>query len=283
MPMTGSKAVLRLVAFALLAGSSVGRAPATEAVTAGSIMAQVAANQDRSEKLRSQYVYHQRIHVVSRKGNGKVLREETADYHVVPKPDGTGKALQQLTGRYWHGGKYVDFSGEPVPEPDSTDAELVHSFREDLTDDHSKDGLARDLFPLTTEQRQDYQFRLIGEETFEGHKTYHIGFTPKDSEDIDWAGEAFIDESELQPIYVFSKLSKRIPFGVRTFLGTDLPGIGFAVHYRRQEDGVWFPTSMGSEFKIHVLFFFNRKMSISMENKDFEHTHVESKIVEGNQ
>ena len=246
-------------------------------------MARVAANQDRSEKIRSQYIYQQHIHVASRKGNGKILREETTDYHVVPKPAGTERTLQQLTGRYWHSGKYVDFAGEPVPEPDSTDGELVHSFREDLTNDDSKDGLARDLFPLTTEQQETYQFRLIGEETFEGHKTYHVGFTPKDTEDIEWAGEAFIDEDEFQPMYVFTKLSRRIPFGVRTMLGTDLPGIGFAVHYRRQEDGVWFPTSLGSEFRIHVLFFFTRNMSISMENKSFEHTHVQSKIVGTNQ
>jgi hypothetical protein len=238
----------------------------------------VAANQDRSEKLRNQYVYQQRIHVLTRKTNGKVLREETADYHVVPNPDGTVRALEQLTGRYWHKGKYVDFAGEPVPEPDSTDGDLIHDFREDLTNDNSKDGFARDLFPLTTDEQKGYQFRLIGEETFEGRQTYHIGFTPKDQE-IDWAGEAFIDKNEFQPIYVFTKLSQRIPFAVRTILGTDLPGIGFAVHYRRQADGVWFPTSLGSEFRIHVLFFFNRNVSLSMENKAFEHTHVETKIV----
>jgi hypothetical protein len=275
--------MLRLIAICLLAGLSVRPAPALESLTAETIMARVAANQDRSEKIRSQYIYQQHIRVASRKGNGKILREETTDYHVVPKPAGTERTLQQLTGRYWHSGKYVDFAGEPVPEPDSTDGELVHSFREDLTNDDSKDGLARDLFPLTTEQQETYQFRLIGEETFEGHKTYHIGFTPKDTEDIEWAGEAFIDEDEFQPMYVFTKLSRRIPFGVRTMLGTDLPGIGFAVHYRRQEDGAWFPTSLGSEFRIHVLFFFTRNMSISMENKSFEHTHVESKIVGTNQ
>jgi hypothetical protein len=275
--------MLRLIAICFLASLSVRSAPAEESLTAETIMARVAANQDRSEKIRSQYIYQQHIHVASRKGKGKILREETTDYHVVPKAAGTERTLQQLTGRYWHSGKYVDFAGEPVPEPDSTDGELVHSFREDLTNDDSKDGLARDLFPLTTDQQETYQFRLIGEETFEGHKTYHIGFTPKDTEDIDWAGEAFIDEDEFEPIYVFTKLSRRIPFGVRTMLGTDLPGIGFAVHYRRQEDGVWFPTSLGSEFRIHVLFFFTRNMSISMENKSFEHTHVESKIVGTNQ
>jgi hypothetical protein len=29
-----------------------------------------------------------------------------------------------------------------------------------------------------------------------------------------------------------------------------------------------------------VLFFFNRMVSLSIENKAFEHTHVESKIVQ---
>ena len=272
--------MLRALAVILLMACSIPSATATEPLTAEIIMARVAANQDRSETLRSQYVYQQHIHVVSRKSGGKVLREETADYHVVPKPDGTEKTLRQLTGRYWHGGKYVDFAGEPVPAADTTDGELVHSFREDLTDDHSRDGLGRDLFPLTTDQQKTYRFRLIAEETFEGHKTYHIGFSPKDTEDTDWAGEAFIDQNEFQPMYVFTKLSRPLPFGVRAFLGSDLPGIGFAVHYRRQDDGVWFPTSMGSEFRIRVLFFFNRNISIALENTAFEHTHVESKIVE---
>jgi hypothetical protein len=271
-------AMLRTLVVLLFAGLSVWQAAANESLTAENIMDRVAANQDRSEKLRNQYVYQQRIHVVTRKTNGKVLREERADYHVVPNPDGTVRTLEQLTGRYWHKGKYVDFAGEPVPESDSTDGDLIHGFREDLTNDDSKDGFARDLFPLTTDEQKGYQFRLIGEETFEGRQTYHIGFTPKDQE-IDWAGEAFIDKNEFQPIYVFTKLSQRIPFAVRTILGTDLPGIGFAVHYRRQADGVWFPTSLGSEFRIHVLFFFNRNVSLSMENKAFEHTHVESKIV----
>ena len=77
---------------------------------------------------------------------------------------------------------------------------------------------------------------------------------------------------------VFTKLSRRIPFAVRTFLGTDLPGIGFNVVYKRQEDGVWFPSTFGTEFRIHVLFFINREMTVSLENKGFQRTHVESKM-----
>jgi hypothetical protein len=270
---------LRLITILLLVPLSVCPALADDSETAETIMAKVAANQDRSEKLRSQYVYLQHIHVVSRKSNGKVLREETADYHVVPKPDHSERTLQLLTGRYWHKGKYQDFTGEPVPEPESTDAELIHDLREDLTDDESKDGLARDLFPLTTDEQRDYKFRLVGRELFESRQSYHIAFTPKDDDNKDWAGEAYIDAQEFQPIYVFTKLSRPLPFGVRTFLGTDLPGIGYAVHYRRQEDGVWFPVSLGSEFHIRALFFFNRNMTVSLENKSFEHTHVQSKIL----
>ena len=226
-------------------------------------MARVATNQDSSEKLRSQYIYQQHIKIITRKTSGKILREETADYHVIPKPDHTERTLEQLTGRYWHKGKYEDFSGEPVPEPDSTDGDLIHEFREDLTNDKSKDGLAKDLFPFTSDEQKNYKFRLLGQELFESRQSYHIAFTPIDDDDVDWAGEAYIDAQEFQPIYVFTKLSRRMPFGVRTFLGTDLPGIGFAVHYRRQDDGVWFPISLGSEFRIRALFLFNRTMTIS--------------------
>src|SRR6185437_5060207 len=89
----------------LLLAVSMPRAKADEPLTADAIMARVAANQDSSEKLRSQYIYQQHIQIITRKTNGKVVREETADYHVVPKPDHTERALQQLTGRYWHQGK----------------------------------------------------------------------------------------------------------------------------------------------------------------------------------
>jgi hypothetical protein len=276
-------AKLRLISIVLFLTFSVRPIPADDSLTADAIMARVATNQDSSEKLRSQYIYHQHVQVISKKPSGKVLREETADYHIVPQPDHTERTLEQIAGRYWHKGKYEAFSGEPVPEPESTDGELVHDFRDDVTGEKSKDGLASDLFPLTTNEQTDYKFRLLDHEPFEGRQAYHVAFTPKDDEDTDWAGEAYIDAQEFQPIYVFTKLSHPLPFGVRKFLGTDLPGIGFAVHYRRQGDGVWFPASLGSEFRIRALFFFNRTMTVSLENRDFEHTHVQSKITAADQ
>jgi hypothetical protein len=252
--------------------------PATEPLTADAIMGRVAANQDRSEALRQQYVYRQHIHVLTHKPKGRMLREETADYDVLPTPDGTQKELKLLAGRYWHGGKYEAFQGEPVPEADSLDGSLVKSFREDLLNEKTKDGLAKDLFPLTSEEQKDDEFKVLGLEAEEGRNVYHIGFRPKNKNEITWAGEAYIDAVEFQPVRVFTKLSRRIPLAVRTLLGTDVPGLGFNVVYKRQEDGVWFPATFGTEFRIHVLFFINRDISVSLENSGFQHTHVESKI-----
>lgn len=275
-------ATFRLLVFLLAVGFAHGQSAQpevrTEPLKADDIMARVAANQDRSEALRKEYVYKQHIHIATHKPKNRMMREETADYDVVPLPDGTQKQLKSLTGRYWNKGKYVSFQGEPVPEADSTDADLIHNFRDDLSNDKSKDGLARDLFPLMSEEQKDYEFKLLGQEVEAGRNVYHVAFTPKDKEDLTWAGEAFIDAAEFQPVRVFTKLSRRIPFMVRSMLGTDLPGIGFNVVYKRHEDGVWFPSSFGTEFRLHVLFFFNRDISISLENSGFEHTHVETKM-----
>ena len=274
--------ILRLLVVLLAATLSAAQEsqpePAKEPLTADTVMSRVAANQDRSEALRKQYVYRQHTHILTHKPQGRLLREETADYDVVPMPDGTQKELKLLTGRYWSKGKYETFQGEPVPEADSLDGSLIHGFREDLSNEKTKDGLAKDLFPLTTEGQKDYEFTLLGQEMQEGRSVYHIGFRPKDKNDITWAGEAYIDAAEFQPVRVFTKLSRRIPFAVRTFLGTDLPGIGFSVVYKRQEDGVWFPATFGTEFRIHVLFFINRQVSVSLENSGFERTHVESRM-----
>ena len=268
-------------------------------LTAGDIMARVAANQDRSQALRVQYVYKQHIHIATHKPQTRMMREENADYDVVPLPDGTvQKQLKSLTGRYWNKDKYVDFQSEPVPEPGSTNADLVHNLRnhetvpeagrtdadlirnlrEHLSNDKSKDGLARDLFPLTSEEQKSYEFKLLGREIEAGRDVYHIAFTPKNTAEPMWAGEAVIDAAEFEPVRVFTKMSRPLPFLVRT-MWFDLPGIGFNVDYEREGDGVWFPSSFGTEFRLKVgpLFFFNRDISISLKNSGFERTHLESK------
>jgi len=265
-------------------------------ITAAEIMARVAANQDRSEQLRKNYVYCQHVHVATHKPHGKLMREETADYNVVPVPEGTRKELQLLTGRYLDKGHYRDFRGEPRPHTNNVDAELIDALRGDLAGDvrrsapgqnvhidfdedlPTRDGIASGLFPLTSAQQEKYSYRLIGEEIFQGRPAYHIAFGPKNKYDFEWAGEAYIDKQEFQPMLVFTKLSRPVPFAVRAFLGTDLPGMGFSVQYARQPDGAWFPSSFGTEFHLKVLYFLNRDVSLSLDNRDFQHTQVDTRI-----
>lgn len=241
-------------------------------------MARVAANQDRSEALRKQYVYTQHIHILTHKPGGKVMREETADYNVVPTPDGTKKKLTLLTGRYWHKGRYEQFTGEPTPEEDSFDGDLINDLRDDLSDDTAKDGLARRWFPLTMEEQNDYAFKLLGQEVQQGRSVYHISFQPKDKGEAPWAGEAYVDAAEFEPVRVLTRLAGRIPLLIRSLLGIDVPGIGFNVVYQRQPDGVWFPATLGTEFRIRSAFVINRQVSVSLENSAFEHTRVVSRI-----
>jgi len=289
----------RVLPFLLAACLAGGQQPVVQTVslTAGDIMARVAANQDRSETLRKEYIYKQHIHIATRK-QSKLMREENADYDVVPLPEGTQKRLKSLTGRYWDKSKYVEFHGESVSEGGVADADLIHSLRNsepvlkngstdadliqrlrnDLSDDKSKDGFAQALFPLTSGEQRGYEFKLLGLEVEAGRSVYHISFTPRNKKELTWAGEAFIDAEDFQPVWVFTKMSRRIPLVVRT-TWFDLPGFGFNVVYKRQEGGVWFPSSFGTEFQMHVgpMFFFNRDISIAVENSGFERRHMESK------
>jgi hypothetical protein len=244
-------------------------------LTAAAIMARVAANQDRRNQLRADYIYHQRVHVAARKINGKLMCEMTFDYIVIPAPKSTKKELQKVGGRYWHKGRYVNFDRKLKGNDEAIDCDVVDALGEDLTNERSKDGVSKDLFPLTSEQQKTDRFEYVGEETLEGRRVYRVSFRPKDKKDFDWAGEADIDAHDFEPVDVYTKPSRRIPLVIRTFL-VALPGVGFSLQYERLPDGVWFPSSFGTEFRIRVLVFYRREYTISLENTDFRHTHVSS-------
>jgi hypothetical protein len=250
---------------------------ATVELSADEIMQRVAENQDRTQKERLNYLYDQHVKVTARRTNGKLAREEVADYTVTPVAKGAERKEMAIRGRYLSHGGYKEFSGEPVPDS-GLDAGLVGGFRESVFDSDSKDGLGGDFFPLTSDAQKDLRFELSGEQVVEGRKAYRIRFAPKNSHDIDWAGEALIDEDEFQPVTVFTRLSRRLPFAVRALLGTDVPGLGFNVRYRRLDKDIWFPDSFGTEFRLRAVFFINRVITVSLENKNFKHTSAESAI-----
>ena len=81
-------------------------------------MERVAVNQDKTQKQRADYIYQQRIRVATRRTSGKLLRQETTLYSVAPTSSGTEKQIKSLDGRYWRKGEYIDYHGEPRPEPE---------------------------------------------------------------------------------------------------------------------------------------------------------------------
>ncbi len=178
--------------------------------------------------------------------------------------------------------KDKDKDKDPVFDPNSDetlDRDLVENMRWNLIHDKSKDGIAQHLFPLTTKDQANYSFRMIGRERLNDRDVYHIAFRPKEKNDFGWSGDAYIDTTAFQPVLVTTSMARKIPFAVRTLLGTDVPGLGFTIRYAPQPDGVWFPVNFSTEFKIHVLYFFHRQIILDAQNRDFEQTHVTSRIV----
>ena len=287
--------------------------PSAESIMA--IMARVAANQDQAESERGHYVYVQHARMDSRRG--KTVRcEEITDYRITPSTDGTEEQLLDVDGRYLKNHKYVtvtrllprdedkpkdagkgqgkDDQGDksadkgkknekdPTFDPNSDetiDRDIVENVRWNLIHDKSKDGIDAHLFPLTSKDQAEYFFRMVGRERLNDHDVFHITFRPKKQDDFGWSGDAYIDTTAYEPVLITTGMARKIPFAVRTLLGTNLPGLGFTVTYAPQPDGIWFPATFSTEFKIHVLFFFNREIILDAENRDFEKTHVTSRIV----
>ena len=162
---------------------------------------------------------------------------------------------------------------------ESMDRDIVENMRWNLIHDKSKDGMSAHLFPLTSKDQADYAFRMVGRERMNGRDVYHITFRPKKKDDYGWSGDAYVDTKAYQPVLVTTVMARKIPFAVRTLLGTNLPGLGFTITYAPQPDGVWFPVTFSTEFKIHVLFFFHREIILDAQNREFEKTHVTSRIV----
>jgi len=272
-----------LALIAILATGSLAQTPTAAAPSVADIMARVAAQQDRASDLRKDFTFHQKQLLRMNRGNGKIAREEKREYDVNPDRHGVKKDLTHFEGRYEYKGKYVPYDrpGYTYKEMD-IDGELIDDLSKDLTDDrHSRDGISCDLFPLTGAQQHKYSFKLIGKENYRGREVFRIAFEPKPHQDFDdaaWKGEALIDSEEYAPVSVHTKLAVKIPLAVKTLLGTDIKGLGFAVTYQKFDEGIWFPVSYGGEFEIRAVFFYKRTISVNMTNGDFRRSNVSSNV-----
>ena len=286
---------MKILPFYLLTLTLPVAAQQTAPLSAADIMARVAAHQDSAEAERAHYVYIQHARVTSHKGT-KVLCEETTDSRVTPDEKGSHQQLLKLNGRLLQKGKYITYTDLPKPKDandhgvnisiggDDSDRNLVEQMRNNFTNDDSdgdsKDGFQTGLFPLTSKSLRDEDFKLIGRERMLNRDVFHITFTPKDKSEFGWKGDAYIDTTAFQPVLVHTTMSRNIPLAVRMLLGTNVPGLGFSITYAPQADGVWFPATFGTEFRVKVLFFYSRQITVYAENRDFEKTHVTSTILE---
>jgi len=245
------------------------------------IMARVAENQTRAQDARKQWIYQQSVLVRLHRSNGKLAREELRDYLVTPTPAGTEKHLRHFAGKYEQGGKLHDYNVPGFEHKNiDVDADLAKDLAEDLANEEkSKDGISYDMFPLTTKQQAKYVFTLAGKETYRGQEVYKVTFRPRrGEEDGVWTGEALIDVQDFQPVMVTTGLGLKIPMLVKTLLGTDVQKLGFKLTYKKVADGVWFPASYGGEFYVRAVFFYKRKISLSMNNTEFRKADVASKV-----
>jgi hypothetical protein len=283
---------MRLGALLILA------APAGFAQDAAAIMARVAANVEQAVEARRQYVYQQTVRASLIRANGQLARREKRQYTVVPSSTGTDKKLVSFEGEYRKGKQSFTYTAPAGYQRDEgIDAGLLQGLTEGLVDNkNSRDGIPPDLFPLRTRDLPAYAFTGKGEFEYRGRRTYRIGFVPvhtdcfhihtgkedegekEDCEHGLWVGEAWIDAAELQPLRIDTHLASKIPWAVRTFLGTNLKQTGFAITYQRVAEGVWFPATYGTEFQIDVLFFYKRTITMNLESSGFQKTDAASKI-----
>ena len=289
--------VCRLPLFALVALGSLRAAPPETENDAAAIMAKMAANMEQAAEARRQYVYSQVVRGSMVRGGGQVSRRENREYSVIPQPTGTEKKLVSLKGEYRKGKQLLSYSEPGFKYKDEDiDGELLGDLMDDLTNDKdSRDGISESLFPLRARELASYKFAMKGQTSYQGRRTYQITFEPVaplgsdlcvhlGSEGSDpcpqrpWRGEAWIDVEDLQPVRIDTNLAGKIPWVIRGVFGTNIRQLGFSVSYARIAPGVWFPLTYGTEFRLDLLWFYKRTITLSLESKGFEKTDASSTI-----
>ncbi len=270
------------------------------------IMKKTAANTDAAVEARRQYVYHQHVRSGLSKTNGQVICKESREYTVIPQETTTERKLVSFDGQCRQGNKMVPYSppgqvqpgmrekpaaaGDRLAAQVTSDRDSITSVIGDFaTDPKSRDGIPRQLFPLSGPELTRYRFTLKGETTIKGRRAYDILFdsidpTERHCIDIDahgcspWKGEAWIDAGDYQPVRIDTQLAHSVPWEARVFLGLSLHQLGFSVTYQRVAAGVWFPATYGTEFRVTVLWGYKRTITLSMENTDFRKTDAQSTV-----
>ncbi len=255
---------------------------------AAEIMAKAASNMERSTEARNRYLYEQALRMKLIQSDGKVARQEDREYEVLPTSSGTKKTLVRFAGSYRQGAGLVSYQEAKFRRGNlDLDGELMDSLIESLVDDKkSRDGVKLDLFPLRSAQIPYYRFTLRESSQVAGRAVYRIDFQPDlkkcksgNADCPGWKGEALIDRQEFFPVRIDTHLAHGVPWWVRTALGSNVRQAGFSITYTRLSDGVWFPTSYGTEFRLRLFWSYRRTITLSLDNRRFRKTSADSTIV----
>ena len=239
------------------------------------ILGKIAESQEAGREARQRIVYSQLVHAKLLRTNGQLAREEKRTYTVTPTAKSFGRTLEKFEGWYERRGKMI-----PYGEPDfhykgmDIDGELINDLINDWTGNQgSRDGVDRDLFPLTAAHQQKYTFRATA--------PFRLAFEPRRTDggqSSPWKGEITVDPETLHPRTMNSTFAYKIPMAVKIIFGISLRQLGYAVTYDKTIDDLWFPISAGTEFSLRVLFGYARTMTLSMKNYDFRRAAAESTV-----
>ena len=255
-----------------------------EPETADAIMAKVAASQQGGSHSQWCSRYQQTVLARMRRANHKLSREERSEFVVTSCSKGFEKKLTHFAGKYAGKEGLVGYDHPHFKYKGlDLDGDLISELTDGFTNDpKSRDGIGKDLFPLTPDEQKKYAFNLAGKETLHGREVYRLSFCPRPhTDDAPWCGEVLVDAAEFEPVLITTHLARGLPFLVRTLLGTDLKYLGFSVAYQRAAEGAWFPVSYGGEFEVRAVFFFKRGISVSLANSGFKQVDVRSLIAFG--
>jgi len=229
-----------------------------------SIMQKVAANTSSAVESRRRYVYRQRVRSSLLQTNGKLLCKESREYTVIPQAATTERNLVAFTGECREGKKMVSYQKPDDFKPGmsekgiSGDRETIAGVVNDLAArPDTRDGIPRQLFPLSSDDLVSYRFILKGETTIQGRRAYDITFEPAAHKGVcidagdeksaftvhlhgnsseaeqaacrPWKGEVWADATEFQPIRIDTRLAKEVPWGVRVFMGINIRQLGFSL------------------------------------------------------
>ncbi len=249
-------------------------AAAAETPTVEAILAKVAESQEQSQQAREKIVYTQFVHAKLLRANGKAAREEKRTYTVTPKAKGFERKLDKFEGWYERQGQWIPYD-KPHFQYKKVDLDggLIDELIQDWTgNEDSRDGVSKDLFPLTAEHQRRYVFQSKG--------PYQLSFAPlkRDGESEPWMGDIVVDPETLHPRSLNSTFAYKIPMAVKIIFGISLRQVGYSVNYAKAIDDLWFPVSAGTEFSLRVLFGYARTMTLSMINSDFRRASAESTV-----